>query len=117
MAVRMLEAAGEVPAKKPILRHIVLFKFKPDLTAKQLDEINLAFHQLQHDIPEISDFERGINNSPEGLDKGFTHGYLVSFASEDARATYLPHESHKKFVELIGGKIDDVMVFDYWTIE
>lgn len=117
VAVRMLEAAGEVPAKKPILRHIVLFKFKPELTAKQLDEINLAFHQLKHDIPEISDFERGINNSPEGLDKGFTHGYLVSFASEDARATYLPHESHKKFVELIGGKIDDVMVFDYWTIE
>ncbi len=117
VAVRMLEAAGEVATKKPVLRHMVLFKYKPDLTAKQIDEINMSFHQLKNQIPEISAFERGTNNSPEGLDKGFTHGYLVTFENEDARAAYLPHEAHSKFVQLIGGKIDDVMVFDYWTIE
>ena len=117
VAVRMLEAVGERASKTRVLRHMVFFKFKPEVTPKQLDEINSAFHNLQNGISEISAFERGTNNSPEGLDKGFTHGYLVTFATEADRAAYLPHAEHKKFVELIGGKVDDVLVFDYWTVE
>lgn len=117
VAVRMLEAVGEVPSKARVLRHVVLFRYKPEVTVRQIDEINMAFHQLQHGIPEIRAFERGTNNSPEGLDKGFTHGYTVTFSTEEDRAAYLPHPDHKRFVELIGGKIDDVLVFDYWTVE
>lgn len=117
VAVRMLEAAGEVKARTPELRHVVIFKFKPEVTAAQLDEINLAFQNLKNAIPEVKDFERGINNSPEGLNKGFTHCYVITFASETDRDAYLPHPAHKKFVELIGGKLEEPFVFDYWTVE
>lgn len=117
VASRMLQAVGEVPGTNRVLRHIVMFKFKPEVTAGQIDEINRAFHQLQYSIPEIRDFERGVNNSPEGLDKGLTHVYTVTFGSEADRDVYLPHPAHKKFVELIGGKIEDVTVLDYWTVE
>jgi lysophospholipase L1-like esterase len=117
LAARMLEAVGEVPVRSRVLRHVVLFKYKPEVTPKQLDEINLAFHQLKYQIPEIQEFERGTNNSPEGLDQGFTHGYTVTFAGEKERDAYLPHAAHKKFVELIGGKLDKVLVFDYWSVE
>lgn len=117
VAVRMLEAVGAVKARTRVLRHVVLFKYKPEVTPAQLDEINRAFQDLKRQIPEVRDFERGINNSPEGLNKGFTHGYLITFASEEDRAAYLPHPAHKKFVELIGGKLDEPFVFDYWTIE
>lgn len=117
VAVRMLEAVGERAVKTRVLRHLVMFKFKPEVAPKKLDEINAAFRGLQNGIAEIQAFERGTNNSPEKLDKGFTHGYLVTFASEADRDAYLPHAEHKKFVELIGGSIDDVLVFDYWTIE
>lgn len=117
VAVRMLEATGEVKSKTRVLRHVVLFKYKPEVTPAQLDEINRAFQDLKHQIPEVRDFERGINNSPEGLDKGFTHGYLITFSSEEDRAAYLPHPAHKKFVELLGGKLEEPFVFDYWTIE
>lgn len=117
VAVRMLEATGVVKPKTRVLRHVVLFKYKPEVTAAQLDEINRAFQDLKNQIPEVRDFERGINNSPEGLDKGFTHGYLISFSSEEDRAAYLPHPAHKKFVELLGGKLEEPLVFDYWAIE
>jgi len=117
VAVRMLEATGEVTPRTRVLRHVVLFKYKPEITAAQLDEINRAFQDLKRQIPQVRDFERGTNNSPEGLDKGFTHGYLITFASEEDRAAYLPHPAHKKFVELLGGKLEEPMVFDYWTIE
>lgn len=117
VATRMLEAVGERVPKSRVLRHVVLFKYKPDVTPAQLDEINRAFQNLKNEIPQVMDFERGVNNSPEGLDKGFTHGYLITFASEEDRAAYLPHPAHKKFVELIGGKLEEPFVFDFWTIE
>lgn len=117
VATRMLEAVGEITPKSRVLRHVVLFKYKPDITPAQLDEINRAFQNLKNEIPQVMDFERGTNNSPEGLDKGFTHGYLITFASEEDRAAYLPHPAHKKFVELLGGKLEEPFVFDYWTIE
>ena len=117
VAVRMLEAAGEIATRKPVLRHVVIFKFKQETSAAQLDEINREFQNLKLAIPEIRDFERGRNNSPEGLNKGFTHGYLITFASEADRDAYLPHPAHKKFVALLGGKLDEAFVFDYWTIE
>jgi lysophospholipase L1-like esterase len=117
VAVRMLEAVGEVATRKPELRHVVVFRFKPETTAAQLDEINLAFQNLQNAIPEIQHFERGLNNSPEGLNRGFTHGYLITFATEADRDAYLPHPAHKQFVNLLGGKLDEAFVFDYWTIE
>lgn len=117
LAVRMLEATGEVKAKTPVLRHVVIFKYKPEVTAAQLDEINRAFQNLKVAIPEVRDFERGVNNSPEGLAKGFTHCYFVTFHSEADRDAYLPHPAHKQFVELIGGKLEEPFVFDYWTIE
>ncbi|HCP12729.1 MAG TPA: stress responsive protein [Planctomycetaceae bacterium] len=113
----MLEGAGELSSKKRVLRHVVLFRYKPEVTAAQLDEINRAFQDLKRQIPEVRDFERGINNSPEGLAKGFTHGYLITFESEADREAYLPHPAHKKFVEMLGGKLEEPFVFDYWTVE
>ena len=117
VAVRMLEGVGERPSRSRVLRHVVLFKYKPEVTPQQLDEINLAFQNLKNEIPTVQDFERGVNNSPEGLNKDFTHGYLLTFASESDRDVYLKHPAHQEFVGLIGGKLDEPMVFDYWVVE
>lgn len=98
-----------------LLRHIVLFKFKEDTTKEDLTAIENAFAELPAKIPEIVDFEWGTNNSPEGLDKGFTHSFFVSFKDEKGREVYLPHPDHKAFVELAGPSIEDVLVIDYWA--
>ena len=100
-----------------VLRHVVVFKYKESATSKQIDKINLAFANLKNEIPQIRDFEWGLNNSPEGLDQDFTHCYLVTFHSEKDRDIYLPHPAHKAFVELIGPYIEKVFVVDYWTEE
>ena len=98
-----------------LLRHIVLFKFKEDTTKEDLTAIENALAELPAKIPEIVDFEWGTNNSPEGLDKGFTHSFFVSFKDEKGREVYLPHPDHKAFVELAGPSIEDVLVIDYWA--
>ncbi len=103
-----------VSEKDSILRHVVLFKFKEGTTDSQLNSIEESFGSLPSKIPEIVDYEWGLNNSPEGLNKDFTHCFFVSFESEEGRATYLPHPAHKEFVELVGPFVDDVLVVDYW---
>ena len=97
------------------LRHIVLFKFKATSEAVDIQKIENAFIALPTKIKEIKDFEWGLNNSPEGLDKGFTHCFFVTFESEADRATYLPHPDHLAFVALLDGHVEDVLVLDYWS--
>jgi len=57
--------------------------------------------------------EGGLNNSPEGLSEGYTHGYILTFPSQTERDIYLPHEKHRAFGALIRESIDKVLVFDY----
>jgi len=53
--------------------------------------------------------------SPEGISQGFTHCFLVTFASEKDRDAYLPHPAHKAFGNVLKPVIDKVMVIDYWA--
>lgn len=98
-----------------LLRHVVLFKFKKDTPAEKIGEIEKAFAALQQKIPQIHDYEWGLNNSPENLNKGFTHCFVLSFKSEEDRAVYLPHPDHQAFGSLLGSSLEDVLVVDYWS--
>ncbi|EMS35122.1 hypothetical protein C943_03015 [Mariniradius saccharolyticus AK6] len=97
------------------LRHVVLFKFKDSSPQAEVDKVVEAFMALSDKIDVIQSLEWGTNNSPEGLAQGFTHCFLVTFASEADRDTYLPHPEHKAFVEVLGPHLDKVLVVDYWA--
>jgi len=97
------------------LRHVVMFKFNDDADPAEVKKIEDAFAALPAKIPEISYFEWGLNNSPEGLNKGFTHCFFMSFNSEEARKKYLPHPDHQAFVSMLGPLLEDAMVMDYWN--
>ena len=67
-------------------------------------------------IPVIKDFEWGINDSPEDFHQGFTHCYLLTFASEEDRdSIYAPHPQHQAFVKSLEPHLEKVFVVDYWT--
>ena len=102
---------------QPKLRHVVLFKFKETATQEDIKKVEEAFAALPAKISTIRDFEWGINNSPENLNKGFTHCFLLTFHSEEDRSTYLPHPDHQNFGKVVGEFIDDVLVVDYWAPE
>ena len=70
---------------------------------------------LKNKISEIVSIEWGKNNSPEGLNQGFTHCFFVTFKDEADRDTYLPHPDHQAFVKLLKPFLDKVLVVDYWT--
>ena len=101
----------KVKAKK--IQHVVCFQFKEDATKAQIKEVENAFAALKDKIPEIDRLEWGTNNSPEGLNKGFTHCFIVTFPNEKAREVYLPHPDHKAFVKILKPILDDVFVIDF----
>lgn len=112
-------AALNLPAAKPasVLRHVVLFKFKDDVSKEQVQEVVDAFRALPGKIDSIKGFEFGTDNSPEKLAAGFTHCFFLTFADEQGRAAYLPHPAHVAFKKLAGPRFDKVLVVDYWTQE
>ncbi len=105
-------AAGE---KDKTLRHVVCFKFKADAKPEQVDGIVKAFAALPKKIDGITAYEAGTNNSPENLNKGFTHCFVVTFKDEKAREAYLPHAAHQEFVSQLKPILEDAFVIDYWT--
>ncbi len=120
VAERMLSAAqvNEMENQRQgRIRHIVMFKFKEGLDPGKIDEIVAAFAELPNQIEEIVEFEMGTNISPENLEQGYSHCFVVTFQNEADRDRYLPHPAHKKFVEVLDGRVDKVLVFDYQTNE
>ncbi|GAB4135602.1 MAG: Dabb family protein [Planctomycetaceae bacterium] len=109
--------AAAYPAKRKVLRHVVLFKFKKSATKEQIQEVVTAFAALPKKIDTIIDFEMGTDVSIENKAKGFTHGFVVTFRNAQGRKIYLPHPAHKAFVKIVGPVLADVLVFDYYTTE
>jgi len=102
-------------AQDSVLRHVVLFKFKENTSKEDIAKVEEAFAALPSKIPQIAGYEWGLNNSPEGLNKGLTHCFFLTFNSEEDRAIYLPHPDHKAFGAILTPHLEDVTVVDYWT--
>lgn len=104
-------------AQRGNLVHMVAFKFKPEAGAEKIREVERAFAALPGKIPQIRSFEWGTNVSPEKLDKGFTHGFILTFDNAADRDAYLVHPAHKAFGELVGPVLADVFVIDFQARE
>ncbi|MCO8122781.1 Dabb family protein [Stieleria sp. TO1_6] len=97
-----------------MLRHAVFFSFKKSSSESDIQGVVDAFAALPEKIDSIIGFQHGVNNSPEGLDDGFTHCFLLTFADEAGRAEYLPHPAHKAFGDVLRPHMKSVFVVDYW---
>ena len=97
-----------------VLRHAVFFRFKDEASEADVKSVTDAFAALPSKIPAIIDFQWGVNNSPEELDDGFTHCFLLTFANAKDRDDYIPHPAHGEFGDVLRPHSEDVFVIDYW---
>lgn len=114
LTVALSSCGGEKKQDK-VLRLVVMFGFKPEVTAEQVKAVEEAFGELPSKIDLIKDYEWGTDCSPEGLQQGLTHCFFVTFHSEADRDAYLVHPAHKEFGKVLGNKASAVTVLDYWT--
>ncbi len=101
-------------ADKGLYRHVVLFKFKEGTSEQALRGMERAFAELAAKLPFVKGFEWGRNSSPEELDHGYTHCFIVTFQNVAGRDAYLPHPDHQAFCRThLDPYLDDVCVLDF----
>lgn len=100
-----------------MIRHVVVFKLKSSVDAKTVDHVFSALKDLQTKVPGITSISAGRDSSPEGLQRGHTHGFTVDFTDGAARDAYLPHPDHQAVGEMIvgitEGGVDGICVVDW----
>lgn len=111
LAVTMF-AASALAADGPI-RHVVHFKFKADADNADIAKVVEGFAALKAKIPVVESLEGGTNMSAEGLDKGFTHCWIVTFKNSADRDAYLVHPDHKAFVAMLKPVLEEALVVDF----
>lgn len=114
LAMPQSSAAADTQPKR-VLRHIVLYQFKPEITSAQLQEVIDTFAALPKKIDTIIGFEHGLNSSQEGKSDGLTHAFQVTFRDEAGLKTYLEHPAHLDYVKVVKDRRLKVVVFDYWA--
>jgi hypothetical protein len=99
------------------VKHAVIFKLKSSTTMTQIREIFTALDGLRSKIPGLLDFSGGPYSSPEGLNQGFTHGFVMTFADEQSRDVYLNHPEHEvvkhRIIPHLEGGLAGVIAFDW----
>ena len=114
-SMQVAAVGSEAKSETKKLRHVVMFGFNVSSTEADIQHVVDEFAKLPSKIDSIVDFEHGVNNSPEGLNDGLTHCFLVTFADEAGREAYLPHPAHKAFVEVLKPHMAKAVVLDYWA--
>lgn len=118
------------PDYKPgLLRHMVMFTFRPGTTAAQRAEVTRRFMALASlsrrpdGKPVVTSIETGAQSSGENTDLGLEQGYLVTFASEGDRNFYVGRPvvtearffdpAHDAFKTFAAPYLARVVVFDF----
>ena len=95
------------------VQHMVMVKFKPDVSNEKAMELLNSVFALKDIIPGITHCAGGPYSSPEGMNRGYTHGFVMTFDSAEARDVYLPHPEHEKVKEGIFPHLDEAVAFDF----
>ncbi|KTD01304.1 Dabb family protein [Fluoribacter gormanii] len=101
-----------------MINHIVVLKFKANLTESDIYSAVNQLGNLKEIIPSIKDFSFGKNCSPEQLNKGFTHAFVMKFDDLNGRDLYLEHPEHKRIatevlVPMLENGLESAVVIDY----
>jgi len=97
--------------------HMVLMRVRRNVQMMEVQRAFAALAGLQRQVPGILGFSCGPNNSPEGLERTFTHGFTMGFKDAPARDAFLRHpETHRVrglLLSVLEGGVDGLLVFDY----
>lgn len=99
-----------------MIRHIVLLRFRPEITDAEKTAIYADLESLRELVPGFVGMSYGPNVSPEGLHQGYTEAFAIDFTDAAARDAYLVHPAHKaagsRLVAALEGGREGLIVFD-----
>lgn len=99
-----------------MIRHIVLAKIRPDIDEAAMADLFAELRTVADLVPGIGAIHSGRSQSPEGIERGYTHAFTVDMESWEALAAYQAHPAHRavgaRLVSFTQGGIDGICVLD-----
>lgn len=100
-----------------MIRHCVFIRFKPETSRERIDELFCEIDALKHQMDGVLAVHIGTNVSPEeGMDKGYSDGFIVDFDNAASRDIYLEDAEHQavgaKLVEAAVNGVEGILVYD-----
>lgn len=79
-----------------MIRHIVLTRSREDVDESTIAEIHAGLSNVAARLPGAHGFSGGASNSPEDLERGYTHGFTIDFDDHAALAAYAEDPEHRR---------------------
>lgn len=99
-----------------MIRHIVLIRFRPDVTEPAIAALFAELHEIEGRIPGLISITSGRSESPEKMERGYMHGFVADFDDWDGLAAYQAHPDHQrlgaKLTENAEGGKGGILCFD-----
>jgi hypothetical protein len=94
-----------------MIRHVVLFRFKPDTAATDQQGFLEMLRSLPEKIAEIQSFEAGVDVVRAA--RSFDLALITSFADLAALDRYVKHEHHQPVVERAKIICEQIVAVDF----
>ena len=100
-----------------MITHLVLLTVRKDVPLRTVERVFGEIGALKSRIAGIESYSWGPYSSPEGMQRGYTHGFCMTFESAAARDDYLPHPAHEKVkarvLNALEGGVAGALAFDF----
>ena len=94
-----------------MITHLVLFKFKPETTEAEIQQLAEGLGRLPQKIEEIREFRFGTDVIHS--ERSYDFGLVSSFDDLDALQRYQVHPEHQKVVAHVKVIASDIVAVDF----
>ena len=99
-----------------MIRHIVLYRFKPEFTDKEIIPLFNKLTQLKNLVPGVEAMQWGKYCGKGDKNAGYTYGLSVDIADESVFLTYSPHPLHNEVRQQMAPLLaedEPLLMFDF----
>ena len=94
-----------------MINHVVLLKFKPDVSDDAIDDLEKSLNDLPNKIVEIQTYEFGRDRVHS--EKSYDFALVSLFANLEAVKRYQEHPAHLKVLQKITTLTENILVVDF----
>jgi len=98
-----------------MLNHVVLMKFKSDVTDTDIEQLETALDDLPNHIIEIHSYEFGRDVIRS--ERSYDFALIALLANEEALGRYQRHPEHQKVVQRIQKMCESILAVDFFGVD
>jgi hypothetical protein len=94
-----------------MINHVVLMKFKPDVSDDAINDLEKSLDDLPNKIVEIQTYEFGRDRGHS--EQSYDFALVSLFANLEAVKRYREHPAHLKVLQKITRLVENILVVDF----